>query len=109
MTLYTFKNDGPDTTTCTGDCATLWPPLTIGFNVTPSAAPGITGNLGVLERDDGKYQVTFNDAPLYRYSKDGKPGDTNGNGLNGLWSVVPVPTAATPAATPTATPTGTGK
>ncbi len=110
MTLYTFKNDGPDKSNCTGDCATLWPPLTIGFNVTPAGAAGVTGSIGVLERPDGKYQIWYNDAPLYRYSKDIKPGDTNGNGLNGLWSVVVIPAqTATPAATgaPSGTPTAT--
>ncbi len=101
MTLYTYKNDAPDKSNCTGGCATLWPPLTIGFDVTPGAGPGVSGNIGVLERSDGTYQVWYNDAPLYRYSKDSQPGDTNGNGLNGLWSVVAV-AAQTPAAqTPT--------
>jgi hypothetical protein len=32
--------------------------------------------------------------PLYRYSGDQKPGDINGNGLQGLWSVVILPSPA---------------
>jgi predicted lipoprotein with Yx(FWY)xxD motif len=39
-------------------------------------------------RSDGKPQVTYNGHPLYLFSGDQKPGDTNGEGVNafgGLW------------------------
>ncbi len=113
MTLYTFKSDTPDSSSCTGDCATLWPPLTVGFQISPAAAPGIPGYVGVFERPGNMYQVTYNDAALYGYSKDTKPGDTNGNGLNGLWSVVVIPpqgsTPSSSPAVPSASPTSAGK
>lgn len=110
MTLYTFKNDAPDTTSCTGDCATTWPPLPVGFQFSPAAAPGIPGSIGVLERSDNTYQVIYNDAALYRYAKDTKTGDTNGNGSNGLWfAVVVSPQNSTSVPAASATPTGTGK
>ena len=42
-------------------------------------------------RSDGKPQVTYNGHPLYLFSADQKPGDTNGQGVNafgGLWYVL---------------------
>ena len=38
--------------------------------------------IGTTARSDGKPQVTYNGHPLYLYSADQKPGDTNGQGLN---------------------------
>lgn len=90
MTLYMFKNDKPNQSTCTGACATLWPPLTVAKGFTPAAGSGVSGALGVFQRADGSYQVTYNQQPLYHYSGDSQPGQTNGNGLYGLWSVVKV-------------------
>src|SRR5450759_3726382 len=29
QTLYTHAGDGPNSSTCTGACATAWPPLTV--------------------------------------------------------------------------------
>ncbi len=93
-TLYTFKKDAPDTATCSGDCARDWPPLTIAKGVTPRADPGIGGNVGVIARADNTYQITYNHAPLYRYSGDLNPGEIRGNGLSGLWLVVTLPPIA---------------
>jgi predicted lipoprotein with Yx(FWY)xxD motif len=90
MTLYTFKNDTSGKSNCTGGCATLWPPLTVTNGASPTAAPGITGTLGVIKRADGSQQVTYNGAPLYTFSGDTKPGDTTGQGFKQLWYVVPV-------------------
>jgi predicted lipoprotein with Yx(FWY)xxD motif len=89
-TLYVFKNDSPGQSTCSGSCATLWPPLTIPKDAHPTAATGIKGLLGVIQRSDGSYQVTYNGAPLYTFSGDAKPGDTTGQGFKNLWYVVPV-------------------
>jgi predicted lipoprotein with Yx(FWY)xxD motif len=33
-------------------------------------------------------QVTYNGMPLYRYSGDKNPLDTNGEGVNGAWYVI---------------------
>ena len=53
------------------------------------------GSEGFDRRDerpvDGKAQVTYNGHPLYRFSGDQKPGDTNGQGVSafgGLWYAV---------------------
>jgi predicted lipoprotein with Yx(FWY)xxD motif len=104
MTLYIFKNDQPGQSTCTDACASIWPPLTVPQNTTPQASDSVTGKLGVIQRADGSYQVTINDMPLYLYASDKNPGDTNGQGIKGVWYVVDA--AGNPVESPQPTPTG---
>jgi predicted lipoprotein with Yx(FWY)xxD motif len=86
MTLYTFDNDTPGsgTSACGAGCADTWPPLTIATGE-PTAGDGVTGELGTITRDDGSTQVTYDGSPLYTFSGDSAPGDTNGDGLGGVW------------------------
>ncbi|MCL5951252.1 MAG: hypothetical protein M1132_05940 [Chloroflexi bacterium] len=93
MTLYVYGKDKPDTSNCTGDCVKNWLPLTVPTGVTPTAGKGIVGNIGLIAGGNGADQVTYNDMPLYVYAGDAKPGETNGNGQLGLWSVVVMPPA----------------
>src|SRR5512143_1268189 len=44
-TLYTYSADSAGTSTCTGGCATAWPPLTVPAGQTPTAGTGVTGTL----------------------------------------------------------------
>jgi predicted lipoprotein with Yx(FWY)xxD motif len=90
FTLYVFKEDSPGQSTCSGSCAKLWPPLTISKDAHPTAATDVKGLLGVIQRSDGSYQVIYNGAPLYLYTGDTKPGETNGQGIKNLWFVIPV-------------------
>ncbi len=87
FTLYVFMNDPKNTSTCEADCAQRWPPfLTAGK---PIAGPGVNAALlGTIRRKDGTIQVTYNGHPLYYFSGDTKPGDTNGQGFNKLWYVI---------------------
>lgn len=85
MTLYTFKKDEPRKSNCYGDCAVNWPPLSVPGD--PVSGEGV-GELGVIERDDGVRQVTYNGIPLYFWVNDREPGDANGHGVKGFWSVV---------------------
>ncbi len=41
--------------------------------------------LGTTTRKDGSIQVTYNSMPLYYFSKDEAPGDTNGEGVANVW------------------------
>lgn len=82
MTVYTFSNDKANsgTSACTGGCLTKWPALTVSAGTKPTAGSGVTGMLGTFTRtDNGTLQVTYNGLPLYFYSGDKAPGDTNGN------------------------------
>ena len=42
---------------------------------------------GVISRDDGREQVTYNGLPLYYFANDKAPGDTKGQGVGGVWFV----------------------
>src|SRR5205823_7389722 len=86
MTLYTFKNDVANSGKSAAEgLAAAWPPLSVtGTPVKPS---GLSGDLAVITRGDGKTQVTYKGLPLYFFVNDKKPGDTNGQGLGGVWFV----------------------
>jgi predicted lipoprotein with Yx(FWY)xxD motif len=90
MTLYLFANDTGTKSTCSGACATEWPPLTT--TGAPTASGGATASmLGTTTRSDGTTQVTYAGHPLYHFNGDSAAGDTNGEGstdFNGTWSVV---------------------
>jgi predicted lipoprotein with Yx(FWY)xxD motif len=85
LTLYYFTPDTATTVTCTGGCATTWPPLIAGAG-TPTSADTLPGRLSVVDGADGK-QVLYNGHPLYTYSKDGDAGDAYGQGIAGKWFV----------------------
>lgn len=87
MTLYVLAKDSPGTSACVGACAALWPPLLTAGAAQPGTGLDST-KLGTLTRPDGTTQVTYNGWPLYDYSKDTKPGDTNGQGFKNIWSVI---------------------
>ena len=85
-TLYVLTKDSANASTCTGTCATNWPPLTVaagGAGVTPGT--GVTGTFSTFARADGSMQVAINGKPLYYFAGDTKAGDTNGQGQGGVW------------------------
>jgi len=85
MTLYTNKNDKPGSSACNAACAAIWPPL-LTTTGAPAAPAGLMGTLGVVTWSDGTVQVTLNGQPLYLYAGDFKSGDTNGDGIDGIWA-----------------------
>ncbi len=84
LTLYTHSGDSATSSTCTGGCATAWPPLTVAAGASATGGTGVTGTFGTLTRADGTVQVTYNGLPLYGWQGDSKPGDTTGDGVNGF-------------------------
>ena len=82
MTLYTHAGDTATSSSCTGGCATTWPPLET--NGQPMARAGVTGQLGTLTRPDGATQVTYRGLPLYYWQGDTKAGDATGDGVEGF-------------------------
>ncbi len=83
MTLYTFDRDvgGSGKSVCNGPCAANWPPLLAKTDTPPNAA------WQVITRDDGSRQWAYQGKPLYLWSKDAKPGDRTGDGVNNVWKV----------------------
>jgi predicted lipoprotein with Yx(FWY)xxD motif len=107
MTLYTHAGDTATESTCTGACATAWPPLaTTGM---PTAGAGVTGTLGTTSRADGTTQVTYDGHPLYYWQGDTKAGDVTGDDVEGF-SVATVGAAGTqpPASEAAPTPSSGG-
>src|SRR5689334_18739721 len=82
-TLYLWQADTASKSTCTGACATAWPPLETGTK--PTAGGGVKSSLlGTTKRADGSKQVTYNGHPLYTFQGDTAAGQTTGQGSNGF-------------------------
>lgn len=86
MTLYYFANDKTNTSNCTGGCASTWPPLLATGSGAPTSATPLSGTLAAFDGANG-HQVEYNGHPLYTYGGDSAPGDTNGEGVSGVWFV----------------------
>jgi predicted lipoprotein with Yx(FWY)xxD motif len=105
MTLYVFDKDAPTkpNSACSGGCATTWPALT-----TSDGAGVATGLDASLLNHNAANQYTYNGWPLYRFSGDTEAGQTNGQGVGGIWHIAgadgnPVMTAAATTTTSKAT------
>ncbi len=116
-TLYYFLPEKNSTLgACTGACLTTWPPLAV--TGAPTAASGVTGALAtvpVMVNGASVTEVTYNGWPLHTFANDTAPGQTNGNGIAGMWfAAMPGTTSSSTGtssgsgSTPTATPTPGG-
>ncbi len=87
-TLYVRTTDTPNTSTCYAQCAQIWPPL-VASGGSVNAGSGLdSSKIGTALRTDGTTQVTYNGWPLYHFSGDAAPGDTNGQGYYNIWYVL---------------------
>jgi predicted lipoprotein with Yx(FWY)xxD motif len=88
--LYLFENDKGSKSNWFSTCASAWPPVTT--TGTPKARPGISAcKLGTISRGHGVKQVTYNRHPLYRFVKDTRARETNGDGVKAFgakWNVL---------------------
>lgn len=83
-TLYSYDPDGTSGIShCVALCASVWPPLIAD----PDAKA--TGDFTLTTRADGQRQWVYQRRPLYLFAGDAKPGDRDGDGVNGSWHVVP--------------------
>lgn len=79
LTVYMFEADKGTTSSCSGACAKVWPPVT--SSGAPTAAAGaVSADLGTTMRSDGTEQVTYKGHPLYFYDDDKDAGDAYGQG-----------------------------
>lgn len=100
--LYLWVADSHGKSSCAGNCAKYWPPLT--SKGTPVAGHGVTaGDLGTITRAGGAKQVTYNGHPLYYFVADTSKSSTTGEGNDGFgakwWLVAPTGSAITSGAT----------
>jgi predicted lipoprotein with Yx(FWY)xxD motif len=84
-TAYVFDGDltQANASTCNGNCAVAWPPISPPSGTLPSGWTSFT-------RQDGTTQLAYKGRALYTYSGDTAAGTTNGDGLNqfgGIWHV----------------------
>jgi predicted lipoprotein with Yx(FWY)xxD motif len=90
--LYMFPPDAARQVTCTGGCATAWPPLLVRAGETIAAGPGVRpGLLGTAPNPGGGRVVTYHGWPLYTYLGDASPGHAAGQGAKddgGYWYVM---------------------
>ena len=84
MTLYTYDKDVANSgkSTCSGPCATAWPPLMAA--ATDQAMDGYT----IITRDDGSKQWAYKGKPLYFFKSDKTASDRTGDNFKDVWHVV---------------------
>ena len=91
-TLYAFMKDQHRHVTCTGSCASFWPPLKWKGSAKPTAGGAARASLlGTDKNPSGGKVVTYNHWPLYTYSGDSAAGQANGFNQNlngGKWYVI---------------------
>lgn len=83
MTLY-YRTSDSSSSVCSGGCASAWPPMLATGSATPTSAASLPGKLSVSTNANGK-QIEYNGHPLYTFSGDSAPGQTNGQGVGGVW------------------------
>lgn len=82
MTMYYFDKDAHNVSNCYDNCALNWPPL--------MAKPGATrdGDFTLAKHGDA-YQWAYKGQPLYYWAGDQQPGHKGGDGLGGVWHIIP--------------------
>jgi predicted lipoprotein with Yx(FWY)xxD motif len=89
-TVYLFDGDMGGQSTCSGACASAWPPLMV--NGKPTVGSGTDAALvGTAKRSDGTSQLTYNGHPVYLFAQDAKAGELKGQGVSAFgarWYVV---------------------
>jgi predicted lipoprotein with Yx(FWY)xxD motif len=89
MTVYRFLKDKAwpkSVSNCTGACLEKWP--AVGPVATNDTKGVLKKGLMGFTRPDGVKQMTVNCWPIYTFSGDKAPGDTNGQGVGGTWYAV---------------------
>jgi predicted lipoprotein with Yx(FWY)xxD motif len=92
FTIYTFTRDKKNKDSCVkvSGCTDVWPPVTT--KAKPIAGSGVKASmLGTIKLPNGSLQVTYNGKPLYTYSADSGPRQTDYVGVRqfgGTWDAI---------------------
>ena len=91
-TLYVFMKDKRRHVTCTGKCASFWPPLKWKSSGKPKAGGAAKSTLLAWDKNPaGGKVVTYSKWPLYTYAGDSAVGQAKGWNINlngGKWYVI---------------------
>jgi predicted lipoprotein with Yx(FWY)xxD motif len=91
-TLYAFMHDRRQRVTCTGSCASFWPPLKQkGTRKATARGSAKASLIGSVKNPAGGRSVTYSKWPLYTYVGDTGAGTAKGEGKNlngGRWYVL---------------------
>lgn len=79
--LYMSEQEAGGMVLCTDGCTAFWKPLLVQGSGTPAGASSVDGKLGTVERPDGVHQITFDGAPLYRFTEGSDHGVVSGDGF----------------------------
>lgn len=83
--LYFFSRDTKDNSECVDGCLDAWP---VFYDANITVGTGLDANdFATITRTDGAQQTTYKGWPLYYFANDGAPGDTNGDGVGGVWFI----------------------
>ncbi len=90
--LYIFEDDKPNISRCNSRCSRRWKPYLAGNIIfPPPVSNGLRSrSVGLFERTDGKYKLTYKKQPLYYYYKDTRK-STKGHKrkqFGGRWSLI---------------------
>ena len=83
MTLYVFDKDVGGAPSCYDACAANWPAYMAKKD------EKMMKDWTMVARKDGTQQWAYDGKPLYFYKGDKKKGDKSGDGMGGVWHVIP--------------------
>jgi predicted lipoprotein with Yx(FWY)xxD motif len=91
-TIYVFMKDKRKHVTCTGSCASFWPPIKQkGAHKATVGGAAKASLIGSDKDPAGGRVVTYSKWPLYTYAGDHGAGSAKGEGMNvngGKWYVI---------------------
>lgn len=79
-TLYSAAVEQDGRILCVDACTSFWKPVVASPDDAQSAARKLDADLGVVDRPDGKQQLTFDGLPLYTFVEEGA-GELEGDGF----------------------------
>jgi predicted lipoprotein with Yx(FWY)xxD motif len=86
FSLYVDTSGEPGTVNCMDACTKIFKPAIVKMNETIKIHESLKDDLvGMIKRDEGFLQITYNRYPLYYYKNDTHAEEVEGQGYNGTW------------------------